>query len=213
MKKMVENSTINEIIKGVSVLVGGVFGGKILDYFIQRNKKKEEKNKEVLLESLKAINTMWQHMNSVIDNTPADRFLILVGHNSGNIPNPMHPYYSKVIWQKTKDETCDNHESLIRRFDSVKVDGNYVSMIIEMLTKGSVKLRVSEMPDSFLKRAYLAEGIKYSEVYFLKQEKTDKIYYCSIATIQDNEYFDKAEHRTTIELAVNHIDIIFKDIN
>ena len=49
---MVENSTINEIIKGISALIGGAFGVKILDYFIQRKKKKEEKKKEVLISSL-----------------------------------------------------------------------------------------------------------------------------------------------------------------
>jgi len=58
MKKMVENSTINEIIKGISALIGGAFGVKILDFFIQRRKKKEEKNKEVLISSLMSINTV-----------------------------------------------------------------------------------------------------------------------------------------------------------
>ena len=152
-------------------------------------------------------------MNSVVDNTPADRVLILVGHDSGNVPNPMHPYYSKVLWQKTKDESNDKHESLIRRFDDVKVDGTYVSMIIQMIIEGCVKIKVSEMPDSFLKRAYIAEGIKYSEVYFLKQEKTDSIYYCSIATVEEDEYFNNPQHRTTIEIAINHIANIFKNIN
>ena len=77
MKKMVENSTINEIIKGISALIGGAFGVKILDFFIQRRKKKEEKNKEVLISSLMSINTMDSYMEKVTKETPADRFLIL----------------------------------------------------------------------------------------------------------------------------------------
>ena len=86
-------------------------------------------------------------------------------------------------------------------------------MIIEMLTKGSVKLKVDEMPDCFLKRSYVDEGIKYSEMYFLKHEKADHIYYCSIATTKENEYFTSPKDRMVIELAVNHIESIFKEIN
>lgn len=43
---MVENSTINEIIKGISALIGGAFGVKILDFFIQRRKRKKKKTKK-----------------------------------------------------------------------------------------------------------------------------------------------------------------------
>lgn len=64
---MVENSTINEIIKGISALIGGAFGVKILDFFIQRRKKKEEKNKEVLISSLMSINTMDSYMEKVTE--------------------------------------------------------------------------------------------------------------------------------------------------
>ena len=157
---MVENSTINEIIKGISALIGGAFGVKILDFFIQRRKKKEEKNKEVLISYLMSINTMDSYMEKVTKETPADRFLILVGHDSGNIPNPMHPYYSKVLWQNLKNKNVKDTETLIRKFDDIKVDVPYISMIIEMLMVGSVKLKVSEMQDCFLKRAYDDDGNK-----------------------------------------------------
>jgi len=210
---MVENNTINEIIKGISGIIGGAFGVKILDYFVQRKKKKEEKKKELLINSLMSINTMDSYMEKVTSETPVDRFLILVGHDSGNIPNPMHPYYSKVLWQNLKDKSGKDNETLIRKFDDVKVDVPYISMIIEMLLKGSVKLKVSEMPECFLKRAYISEGIKYSEVYFLKHEQADHIYYCSVATTKDNEFFESPKHRMVIELAINHIESIFKDIN
>ena len=213
MKKMVENSTINEIIKGISALIGGAFGVKILDFFIQRRKKKEEKNKEVLISSLMSINTMDSYMEKVTKETPVDRFLILVGHDSGNIPNPMHPYYSKVLWQNLKNKNVKDNETLIRKFDAVKVDVPYISMIIEMLMVGSVKLKVSEMQDCFLKRVYIDEGIKYSEVYFLKHEKADHIYYCSISTTKENEFFQSPKDRMVIELAVNHIETIFREIN
>ena len=112
-----------------------------------------------------------------------------------------------------KLEQAKKGTKLIRKFDDIKVDVPYISMIIEMLMVGSVKLKVSEMQDCFLKRAYDDEGIKYSEVYFLKHEKADHIYYCSIATTKENEYFTSPKDRMVIELAVNHIETIFSEIN
>jgi len=204
------------IIDSALKLAGGALGVKLLDHYILKRKaKKEVKQKDEFLASLKDISAMNSYMSDVIDNTPADRFLILMGHDSGNIPNPKHPYYAKAMWQKIKvalHSPVHDSDSLIRRFDSIRVDFEYINMVIELMTKGSVKLVVDEMPNCFLKTIYKGEGIKYSEVYFLAQEKSSKIYYCSIATAKEDERFDGAEDRGKIELAVNHIRQIFSKV-
>jgi len=192
-------------------LIGGALGVKLLDHYIlKRRAKKEIKQKDEFLASLKDISAMNSYMSDVIENTPADMFLILMGHDSGNIPNPKHPYFAKAMWQKTKAK--NDSDSLIRRFDSIRVDFEYINMIIELMTKGCVKLVVDEMHDGFLKTVYKGEGIKYSEIYFLAQEKSNKIYYCYIATTKDKERFDNVIDRSKIELAVNHIRQIFAKI-
>lgn len=199
------------IIDSALKLIGGALGVKVLDHYIlKRRAKKEIKQKDEFLASLKDISAMNSYMSDVIENTTADRFLILMGHDSGNIPNPKHPYFSKAMWQKTKSK--NDSESLVRRFDSIRVDFEYINMVIELMTKGSVKLVVDEMNDGFLKTVYKGEGIKYSEIYFLAQEKSNKIYYCSIATTNDKERFDNVIDRSKIELAVNHIRQIFAKI-
>lgn len=192
-------------------LIGGALGVKLLDHYIlKRRAKKEIKQKDEFLASLKDISAMNSYMSDVIENTPADRFLILMGHDSGNIPNLKHPYFAKAMWQKTKAK--NDSDSLVRRFDSVRVDFEYINMIIELMTKGCVKLVVDEMHDGFLKTIYKGEGIKYSEIYFLAQEKSSKIYYCSIATTKDGERFNDLETRSKIELCINHIRQIFAKI-
>lgn len=214
MKRMTTTELdLNEIIKAVLGFLGGGIGVAWFNNYLTKKKaKKEIVEKEILLDSLKAINNMHQYMLDVIDNTPADRFLILRGHDSGNVPNPMHPYYAQALWQKIKIDNKESHEHLLRQYDDVKVDGAYVAMVVELITKGFVKLVVEEMPDSFLKRVYLAEGIKYSELYFLKQEKSSNIYYCYIATEQENERFEASKYRYEIEIAVNHIRNIFESL-
>ncbi len=199
------------IIDSALKLAGGALGVKLLDHYILKRKaKKEIKQKDEFLASLKDISAMNSYMSDVIENTPADRFLILMGHDSGNIPNPKHPYFAKAMWQKTKAK--NDSDSLVRRFDSIRVDFEYINMIIELMTKGCVKLVVDEMHDGFLKTVYKGEGITYSEIYFLAQEKSSKIYYCSIATTKDGERFNSVDDRSKIELAINHIRQIFAKI-
>lgn len=199
------------IIDNALKLLGGALGVKIFDYYLgKRRAKKEVKQRNEFLASLKDISEMNSYMSDVVDNTQADRFLILMGHDSGNIPNPKHLYFAKAMWQKVKDKK--DNDSLVRRFDSVRVDFEYINMIIELMTKGCVKLVVDEMPDGFLKTVYKGEGIKYSEIYFLVQEKSNKIYYCSIATNKEGERFSNPQDRSRIEIAVNHIRQIFAKI-
>lgn len=201
----------NTIIDNLLKLVGGALGVKILDYYLtKRKEKKELKQKDEFLSNLKEISMMNYYMADVIDNTPAERFLILMGHDSGNIPNPKHPYFARAMWQKLSDG--HDNDSLTNKYDSVKVDFEYINTVIELLTKGYVKLEVDKMPDCFLKRIYQGEGVKYSELYFLGQEKSNKIYYCSIATSVENETFDDVKVRAKIDLSINHIQQIFSNI-
>lgn len=205
---------IATIIDSVLKLLGGALGVKLFEhYWLKRKAQKEEKQKENFVANLKDISLMNHFMEDVIKNTAADRFLILMGHDSGNIPNPKHPYFAKAMWQKVKNEGDDDDTTnLLRKFDSIRVDFAYINMIIEIMTKGCMKINVETMPNCFLKMMYQSENIKYSEVYFLAQEKGNKIYYCSVATTKPGEKFTNHQERAKIELAINHIRQIFAKV-
>lgn len=206
-----KNMTWTDIITPIVTLLSGAFGAKLLETWVKKQKAKTEiKEKDQLLTSLKSISAMDYYMTDVVQNTPVERMLVLMGHDSGNIPNPKHPYFAKAIWQKVKDDQHDEH--LVRKYDSVRVDFAYIEMMVKILTDGFVKIKVDEMPNCFLKTVYQGEGVKYSEVYFIKQEQSHKIYYCSIATNKDNEYFDDKFSRSKIDLAINHLRQIFAEI-
>ena len=211
MAKFTESLDVSIIIDSTLKLLGGALGVKLFDMWLKKRAKKRELiQKDIFINNLKEIAVMNHHMTDVIEHTPVDRFLILMGHDSGNIPNPKHPYYAKAMWQKVKNEYDD--DSLTRKFDSVRVDLDYINMIIELMIKGCLKIEVDKMPNCFLKTVYQSEGIKYSELYFLAQEKGHKIYYCSVATVKDNERFDDANVRLKIQIAVDKIRGIFSKL-
>jgi len=201
----------NNIIENIFKLIGGALGVKLFDYWIERYREnKEKKQTDVILANLKDISDMNVIMSDVVNKTTATRFLIFRGHDSGNVPNPKHPYYTKCLWQQTKDGS--ELLKLRNMYESIQVDVPYINMMIQVLVNGFVKLSVDKMEDSILKNLYLDEGVKYSEVYFLAQEKSNYIYYCSVDTNLANTDFSDKHERVEIDLAVNRLRQIFKKI-
>jgi len=201
----------NNIIENVFKLIGGALGVKLFDYWIERYKERKNKiQTDVILANLKDISDMNVIMSDVVAKTSATRFLIFRGHDSGSVPNPKHPYYTKCLWQQTKDGSELN--KLRNKYESIQVDVPYINMMIQVLVNGFTKLSLEKMEDSMLKNLYLDENIKYSEIYFLAQEKSNYIYYCSVATNVKNTDFSDKHERVEIDLAINKLRQIFKKI-
>lgn len=202
---------MNNIIESVLKLMGGAFGVKIFDFWLEKYKeKKEKKQTDRIIANLKDISDMNVIMSDIVTNTEATRFLIFRGHDSGSVPNPKHPYFTKCLWQQVKNN--DDVERLKKRYESIQVDVPYINMMIQILVNGVAKIKVSEMPDCLLKELYKSEGVEYSEVHFLAQEKSNFIYYCSIATTKTGEDFSDIKQRVEIDLAVNSLRQIFQRI-
>jgi transposase len=65
------------------------------------------------------------------------------------------------------------------------------------------------MKDGLLKRVYLRDGIKYSEVYYVT-ETDDAFVYVTFSTTDENEKFDNPNDRVEIDIAVSKIRNIFE---
>lgn len=198
---------LKDILSALISLVGTIFGSKYLrDLMHKRAIKRQQAEKDVLLASLKSIAEMDNCMEDVVKNTPVERFLIMSGQDSGRIPNPRSPYFVHVLWMKLKDGISH----FVHYQDTIRVDANYVGIIINILTDSFFRIKVSEMKNSFLKRVYEKELIKYSELHFIKQEKSNVVYYLSIATTQENEFFDDPVARELINFNIDKIRQIFE---
>jgi hypothetical protein len=65
------------------------------------------------------------------------------------------------------------------------------------------------MKEGLLKRIYLRDGVKYSEVYYL-METDDSFIYMTFSTTDDNEKFEDPNDRVEIDIAVSKIRNIFE---
>lgn len=186
----------------LGVWASGILTSKIGERLVDRfwPKKKHSLTLEYL-ENLSSLSKVHQAMNTVIQKSSVDRFLLLKGSNGGGIPHPGRPFYSTVIHSVHDDP---NYQDLTQIYNKVKVDGEYINMLIRVLSGEVVKFRTEEMTPSLLKNFYKMEGVEYAEIFLLAHSKTE-IWFVSIATHNSQNDFQSDKERGIIELAVNEI--------
>lgn len=207
------DNNFHQYFNSILTFLGGSLGVKALEYWVERRKSKKYDNSSTgIIEGFDDISNIYFQMDRIIETTNAERVLLFKGSNGGGLPMAGSEFYTKAIHQSTDgDESFD----LVSRFNTVLIDGNYANMLRDIVTSGFVRLKVSEMPDCLLKRIYIDEGVKYSEVYYLvskglvDKKKKFEIFYMSIAThTQDN--FDNNSDRLNIQFCVDNIRKTFQ---
>lgn len=198
-----ESNTITSIITGILTFLGGTGFAKLVDLI------KDSSNKKYLVKltnNLQDLSKIYKIMNEISEKTLDTKVVILKASNGGGIPKPGSEMFLRVLYSEMK-EGEETHS--FERYDGLKLDGDYVDMLIDMQKNGLVTKEVENMQNSLLKRIYLAEGVVYSEIYFLANNKSE-IYYCAINTHSKEEKFTTPEKRIEIELAINNLRKIFE---
>jgi hypothetical protein len=143
-------------------------------------------------------------ITDIVLNTPVERFILFHTHNGAGQPNGLKPYkVSYLQYNAVKRDEINNYQNL-------EVDYEYSKMLIAIQKSPDQKaiLKVSEMPECFLKDIYIREKVKYSEVHFLCAISTG-IIYTSTATSEEMENFNL--FRFEIKLAVSKLRHIFEE--
>ena len=190
---------------------GGAGGVKIIDYILTKRKNKLKEAQISDLEwNIKNLKRVYDVMNDITKLHNCNRFLIFKGFNSGDLPKPGNDYYVSVLHEShANDDYFLKHEPLANTYDKVKIDQQYIEMLLEIITKHKTQFIIKNMSSGLLKRIYSNEDIKYSEIFYIKTINK-KIYFCSISSYNDIEEFDSKE-TLAVELAVQTIINIFSE--
>ncbi len=163
-----------------------------------------EKRKDIST-LLAGLSNIYSKMQQLLNETDANRFLILKAENGGGRPKIGSTINVSVLY-----EVLSGLPSIKDDYQKLPVDNEYISMLADASSHGHTSLVVSEMPPCILKDIYVAENVKYSEIHYLC-ETPKAFYYCSIAsTITTN--FSGAKSRNSIHLSVNNIKNIMKKL-
>lgn len=148
-------------------------------------------------------------MESVVEETDYNRFLLCMGEDSAGVLAAGKNLYITAQYEKvnkTQDERLEHISDQIQRW---KADTPYYDLYSEMLTKGMTEIRYETLPPSKLKDIYTSQNIKSARVYHLMTTKDSaKVFYCSVASTLKDE--PSASDRVIIDSAVDKLINIFK---
>ena len=112
---------------------------------------------------IRDISRMYSAMQRVINNTHADRFLILGLHNGGKVMRIHSKKYITIF----EEFHSPNVPSIKGDYSKYQVGAQYILMVNNLIEKHSVSGRVEEMEYSFLRDAYEKDGIKAYYLFYV----------------------------------------------
>lgn len=126
------------------------------------------------------------------------RVLLLSAHNSGGIPSPAAPFYTSAIhWAISAVQ----HRKAISSYSNVKVDGQYIAMLLQMQKEGMFHFKMGENANTMLHDFYSAEGVTDSFLFYVGIINGQFVY-MSFASFDG--LFDR-EQVTGFKLTVNEV--------
>ncbi len=187
--------------KIVALIFGtGGIGFYLIKWYLNRKDGKKD-----ITQLLTGISNMYSKMQQLLNETEANRFLILKAENGGGKPKVGCTINVSVLY-----EVVNGLRSVKDDYQKLPVDPNYIVMLSEASLHGHSSMVVKEMEPCMLKDIYVDEGVLYSEVHYLCE--TDlAFYYCSVAsTVTTN--FSGGRVRNRITLSVNYIRNVMKKL-
>lgn len=153
----------------------GVAGTPVLMHILQR--RRNEKMRTGVMRGLEATRAIYGLLHEIVHSTSAERVVLFAGHNSGGVPRPHSPFYVTALHWVCKNQ---HQASLIRDYQGLIVDANYIGMLLDVERHGKVTLIPEHMPECQLKQIYASEGISQSIIFYIAITE-NKFLYLSVA--------------------------------
>lgn len=189
---------------GIGVAILGLMGQVLMWYLnnIKQDNKSRRLIKSIDVEGIPEVQPI---LNRVIDDTCIQRVLVMKTENGGGKPRLGAHLYASILYEAFKAPLSSTKND----YQRILVDDMYVKMLSDIGPTTHNNLSVNKMKDGLLKRIYLRDGVKYSEVYYLT-ETDDSFIYMTFSTTDENERFEDPNDRVEIDIAVSKIRNVFQ---
>ncbi len=183
----------------------------LIPYFLQKKEINSElKNKPVDVDvELFKFNELRESVDSVLANTKADRFLILMSHNGKE-----EMRFATAIYEQHKntDKTIFSFGAT-NKYIKIEFDDEYRSMLKVAEKDGIFKMETEKMPDCLLKSVYITEKVRFSNCYFIKRypeyksKEKDLLLYCTLASHSEQPFdvTDEVKFKTFVDFLKNEL--------
>lgn len=143
---------------------------------------------------------IYDAMHEVLGYTGVGRIIIVKAHNGGGLIKPNTSLYISAVYE---DYTAP-FESVKDYLQKLQLDEEFIRMLVDLCRQKSVMIKTSDLKDCVLKTLNEGYGVKYSEIYFLGQDRKN-LYFCFCDSSVENGWYGNLVHKNIISLAINTI--------
>lgn len=163
---------------------------------------------EALVMDLTMLNNIKDSVLRIFQNTKTDRFLILTATNGKT-----EMRFATAVYEQHRDNPkVFLSIGATNKFKRFEFDEAYKTMLKNVENQGMISYTTETMANGDLKYIYQNEKINHSLVYFLSRnkmtEEKDRLFYCSVATHEEEAYTDAC-----VSLIKASVDVIKDELN
>ncbi len=184
----------------------GWIGKKLWDRWDEKRKAKEVENNSwhYKFSSYHDISLM---LKKALRDTESSRVLLLKCTNGGEVPRIDSTLYSSIIMEEFDDEKTS---SIYDEWQDRKLDKHYTEVLIDLDTKKSSVLKVSDCPEgSLLANLYMSKGIVGSRLFRIAS--TPEKYFYLVANYVTKIDDDDPSSNHVFSLVVDSLQKIFAE--
>lgn len=127
--------------------------------------------------AMRDLSDIYSAMIRVVNNTAADRFLILGIHNGGRDVTPHSRRYVTIFEEANSPEV----KAIRADYDRYQVDGTYIHIFRKLMDEKHISGPVSGLMPGMLRDAYEAEGLKFYHLFYICY-RARVHFFCSISS-------------------------------
>lgn len=140
-----------------------------------------------------------KQLNSAVEETNADRGLLIIGHNGYALPNPFRPYWVSVV---VADK---NNQNAISLYNEFIVDENYCDIVLHAWKRGWYYVKTEKLPNgAILQRIYDSENVVKSLIFYVTIANNQMLY-GSFSIKSNSKFFNVNTTRMNLLSKVSNI--------
>lgn len=143
---------------------------------------------------------IYDAMHKILESNKVERVLVLKAHNGGGLIRPNTPLYVSAIYE----DYIHPFTSVRDTYQKVSIDEHYIRTLMDLCSKKSIKIKTKNLPQSLQKDIYEGEGILYSEMFYLGQDKKN-VYFCTCASSREDGWENDKAQSLLINMSINSI--------
>lgn len=187
---------LSDLLNSAGVVVLVTTAGNLIAKYLERRDRYKS--------AIRKISEIYDAFNRVIDDSKADRVLILKSANGGGKPTPGTDLYVSIIHEMSTKGV----EQIKQQYQRILIDDTYIRIIQQIILERTLEVRIQDLPEnSFIRLTYEKDNLQW--LYFFEIKGNANSYYFGNFSTKDEKGFTPGD-KLAFKLAIDRFKKIFE---